>query len=85
MSWYFIDWSQQKDNLEAERLARQHPYQYRPPLYVKFNRRAIKLLLCRGPVSPFVFLIVGAGFGEKFRFSSPHLCEIHWMVGGRGE
>jgi hypothetical protein len=32
-SWYFIHWSQQEDNLEAERLARQHPYRYRPPLH----------------------------------------------------
>jgi len=34
MRWYFIHWSQQEDNLEAERLARQHPYQYRPSLYM---------------------------------------------------
>jgi len=34
-SWYFIHRSQQKErNLEAERLARQYRYRYRPPLYI---------------------------------------------------
>ena len=34
-SWYFLHWSQQKEHdLEAERLARPHPYRYRLPLHV---------------------------------------------------